>query len=104
MSAKITLTHADFDRVPGVNQICTVKYKVQGQPDSSFITVTTTAVVDMGTGNFTPSVVISGLLNGVTYIVRVSDNCNNIPVDKPFTTPLSICVALTDVEGTTAVE
>jgi hypothetical protein len=99
MSAKITLTHADFDLVPGTNQVATVKYKKQSEPDSAFVTWTTTATIDMGTGNFSPNVVITGLLNGITYIVRVSDNCNNITVDKPFLTPLSACVAITDIQG-----
>ena len=103
MSAKIIITHADFDLVPGVNQVATVRYKVQGQPDTDFITVTTTAVIEED-GTFTPPVEITGLLNGVTYVVRVSDNCNNIPVDKEFTTPLSVCVAITDIQGTTEVE
>lgn len=104
MSAKITVTHADFNLVPGVNQVATVKYKKKVDPDSSYVTVTTTAVIDMGTGNFTPPVEITGLLNGIIYTVRVSDNCNNIFVDKDFTTPLSVCVAITDIQGTTAVE
>lgn len=103
MSAKITITSADFDLVPGVNQVATVKYKKQSEPDSAFITVTTTAVIEED-GTFTPSVVITGLLNGIVYVVRVSDNCNNIPVDKEFTTPLSLCVAITDIQGTTEVE
>jgi hypothetical protein len=104
MSAKITLTHADFDLVPGANQVATVKYKQQSQPDSSFVTWTTTAIIDMGTGNFTPPVEITGLLNGISYTVRVSDNCNNIYVDKNFLTPLSACVAITDITGVTSNE
>lgn len=99
MSAKITLTHADLSLVPGINQVATVKYKKQSEPDSSFITWTTGAVIDMTTGNFTPPVEITGLLNGITYIVRVNDNCNNIYVDKPFLTPLSACVAIADITG-----
>jgi hypothetical protein len=100
MSAKITLTHADLSLVPCINQVATVKYKQQTEPDSAFITWTTTAVIDMATGNFTPNVVITGLLNGITYIVRVSDNCSSsIYVDKPFLTPLSACVAITDIQG-----
>lgn len=103
MSAKITLLTADFDLVPGVNQVATVKYKKQSEPDSAFVTVTTSANIEED-GTFNPSVVITGLLNGIAYVVRVSDNCNNIPFDKVFTTPLSVCVAITDITATTEVE
>lgn len=103
MSAKITITNADFDIVPGVNQVATVKYKLESEPDSAFVTWTTTAVIEED-GTFAPPVEITGLLNGIAYTVRVSDNCNDIPVDKDFTTPLSVCVAITDIQGTATVE
>lgn len=100
MSAKIIITSVDFDLVPGVNQVATVKYKRSDQPDSAFITVTTTQVIEED-GTLAPTLEITGLLNGIEYTVRISDNCNNIYVDKEFTTPLSVCVAITDIIGTT---
>lgn len=103
MSARIILTSVDFNLVPGVNQVVTVKYKKQSEPDVDFVTVTSSAVVEED-GTFTPSVVITGLLNGIDYVVRVSDNCNNIPFDKIFHTPLAVCVAIQDVVGTTELE
>lgn len=104
MAVKITITNAEFNVVPGIDQVATVKYKKLGDPDSAFITVTTTATINKTTGNFTPNVVIEGLLKGITYIVRVSDNCNDIYVDKNFIIPLPACVDLTDIQGVTSNE
>lgn len=103
MSAKITITSADFDLVPGVNQTATVKYKKLSEPDSAFVTVTTTANIEED-GTFNPSIVITGLLNDLAYVVRVSNNCNSIAVDKQFDTPLAVCVTITDIEGNTSPE
>lgn len=105
MSAKITLTNAVFSATPGQNQTCTVSYRKQSDPDipASYTVVTTNAVITTG-GVFSPPVVISGLLNGIAYVVRVNNHCNNINFDKVFTTPLSSCVALLDIQGTATEE
>lgn len=105
MSAQITLTSATFNTLPAINQIVTVKYRLGSAPDidASYTTVTTTAPITPA-GDFTPPVVISGLLNGTAYVVKVINNCNNSFVNKPFLTPLPACVNLTSIEGSTATE
>jgi hypothetical protein len=105
MSAQITLTNATFNTTPATNQIVTVKYRLGSDPDvdASYTTVTTTAPITPA-GVFSPPVVISGLLNGTAYVVKVINNCNGSFVNKPFTTPLPTCVNLTDIVGSTATE
>lgn len=105
MSAKITLTGATFSQLPGINQTVTVAYRRQSDPDvpGSYTTVTTNQVINTA-GVFVPARIIGGLLNGVAYVVRVTNNCNNLFVDKVYNTPLPSCVNLVDIIGTTAEE
>ena len=105
MPAQITLTTATFNTPTGANQIVTVKYRLGSDPDvdGSYTTVTTTAPITPD-GNFTPPVVITGLLTGTAYVVKVINNCNGSFVNKPFLTPLPNCVDLTTIEGTTSSE
>lgn len=105
MSAQITLTNATFNTTPAINQIVTVKYRLGSDPDvdGSYTTVTTTAPITPA-GVFSPPVVISGLLNNTSYVVKVINNCNGSFVNVPFTTPLPTCVNLTGITGSTANE
>lgn len=105
MSAQITLTNATFNTAPAINQIVTVMYRLGSDPDvpASYITVTTTAPITP-VGVFSPPVVISGLLNNTSYVVKVINNCNGSFVNVPFTTPLPTCVNLVGITGSTANE
>lgn len=105
MSAKITVSSAVYSATPGINQTATVKYRVQTDPDveASYTTVTTTAQITPA-GTFSPAVNITGLPNGVAFVVRTINNCNNSTVDKTVTTPLSSCVSILDVTATSSEE
>lgn len=101
--ATITLTNAAFAATPGANQTVTVRYRLTSDPDvpGSYITVTTTAVVQPN-GAFVTPVIISGLLSNTSYTVWVSNNCGGNGVKKAFVTPLPGCVDITDITGTVA--
>lgn len=105
MSAKITLTNAIFDRVPGINQVVTVRYRKTSDPDipGSYTTVTLAAPITPA-GVFSPPVEILGLDNDTSYTVRVTNNCNGQFVDTIYITPKPSCVNLLGIIGTTAEE
>jgi hypothetical protein len=101
--ASITLNSVGLSTTPGVNQTVTVRYRLTSDPDviGSYTLVTATAVV-LPNGNFSSPVVISSLLNDTSYTVWVQNNCAGTGFKKSFTTPLPICVDITDITGTTA--
>lgn len=107
MSATIKVQGATFDRTPGENQTATVMYRLASDPDvpGSYITVTTNAPIvpsapPSTVGTFTPEVDIPDLLNGTAYVVKAVNNCNGSSAEFPITTPLSLCVAITGITGT----
>ena len=106
MAAKYTITEIDLGEVPGVNQVVTIMYRLESEPDSpgSYTTVTTTQVVNSA-GVLVPQLVIPGLTLGTNYVARAINNCNaTYKVDKSFTTPLPSCVTLTEIIGTASEE
>ena len=86
--ADITLTNIIFSTPSAVNQTATIEYKLTVQPDSSYVVWTNSALV-LTDGYFSPPVVISGLLDGQSYRIKVTLNCNESEAQTVIDTPAS---------------
>lgn len=96
----ITVNKLPLSGVPTQNQVATVQYKKKVDPDTSFVTVTTTQTI-LPDGTLSPALIIDDSLEFATvYTVRAFNNCEGLPVDKDFTTPAVTCPSITDIIGT----
>lgn len=100
MSFYIRIAHIVFDNTPSENQQITIKHRLTSDPDvdGSYTTDTTTQVVGVD-GYLLPPYVITGLLSGTGYTVKIINNCDNSEFTMDYET--NDCPEINTIAGTT---
>lgn len=98
---QITISSVGFGFTPALNQSVTISYRLSTAPDvpGSYTIVTTNATV-LPNGNLSPEITIFNLTEGLSYYVKIVNNCGGTGVQTMYTIPQTT-LAPTTVAQTT---
>lgn len=98
--AYIQITSVDFSSVPASNIEATIWYKLASEPDGSYVIWTTAANI-LPNGNFSPIILITGLIDGENYTIRIGLNCGGDPFIFETTATEDVIITTTTTTTTT---
>lgn len=83
----IKLTSVSFVVPPSGAQFATVQYRKSSDPDMpSFWTTALSMITIQPNGDIAPDLTISGLQDGISYVVRIIPSCGGAHIDRTYST------------------
>lgn len=76
MATQFTLSQVEYANTPSGPQTWTFQYKLFSDPDSAYVTISSSTSVDTS-GNLVPPLTVTGLTAGQLYYVRAFNNCSS---------------------------